>query len=426
MSSVYNKTILSISDQGINSVSNFLASIIVAKTLSPDHYGLFALFFNGIFLVSGLQNALITAPLKILGMRNDGTHAYALYKTHIYIQLLFGLLLIAALTFFFFIFNIETLDRTFFAFCLSLFFYQLKELGRAIYFVQLDIVRVLTMDCIINFISLIMLSIWIFAYNLSPTKALLILALGSGVGSLQYILNKDIYSSKMESICTVMAANWQYGKWLMLETLTFSLSSQIYLYFIACWIDRPTAGAFNAVQTILHAVNVFMVGVISFILPLARRRLLDSGYEIWRQLLINVGIFLVVFTSIIMGLIALFGEELLRILYNQYFSQFAYLIYILAIGSILSAINTVFSTAYQTANLPKIGFFAKLSSAIITLLLSYPLISNFGIAGAAIGITITQVVWLMVYIIYLISGTLNKDYVMHHNPHNIRHIKKVS
>lgn len=419
MTIIQKKAVISIVDQGVVSVSNFLTGIIVAKALSPDQYGFFSLLFTGIFLISGLQNSLITGPLKILGMRSEGIHAFGLYKSHLIIQIIFGLSLILILNFLFPFFNSGITIHNLISFSVALFFFQLNELGRAIFFVKLDIIALFITDCMNHLFRLLLLIVFFFYFRLTPGTALFILATASFIGSISYIFNKDIYKSKAESLSPIILGNWNYGKWLLLETVSFSISSQIYLYLVAYWIDRQSAGAFNAVQNMLNTVNVLLIGIMSYTLPLARMRLLEGSYAIWRKLLVKVGVFLSLVTCATVFIISIFSKYLLALLYKPFYSNFSYLTYILSLFYILMAVNTVFSTAFQTANLPKVGFIAKFSSAVITLTLSYPLIMYFGIAGAAIGLVLTQCIWIIVYTIYLLKGTLIQDTVMKNLMENV-------
>jgi len=223
-----------------------------------------------------------------------------------------------------------------------------------------------------------------------------------------------VYASRAEPLHFVLAENWNYGKWLLLETVSFSISSQIYLYLVAYWIDRQSAGAFNAVQNMLNTVNVLLIGIMSYTLPLARMRLIEGYYAIWRRLLLKVGTLLSSVTFATVAIISIFSKYLLTLLYKPFYSDYSYLTYILALYYILMAVNTVFSTAFQTTNNPKIGFVAKFCSSIITLVLSYPLIMNLGITGAAIGLVLTQGIWFLVYMIYVLRGLLSQEYVMDH------------
>ena len=61
------KLILAVVDQGLFSVSNFLFSIMLARWLLPETYGVFSIVFSLFLLISGWYNVLILEPMSIYG-----------------------------------------------------------------------------------------------------------------------------------------------------------------------------------------------------------------------------------------------------------------------------------------------------------------------------------------------------------------------
>ena len=53
---------LTILDQSVVSLSNFLTGVIVARTLSPDDFGVYTLFMTGVLILSSFQSALDVRP----------------------------------------------------------------------------------------------------------------------------------------------------------------------------------------------------------------------------------------------------------------------------------------------------------------------------------------------------------------------------
>jgi O-antigen/teichoic acid export membrane protein len=61
------KTLATLLDHGIVSVSNFLVSIVLARIVSESDYGYFAIAFSFFLFFSGLSQAFILEPLNVLG-----------------------------------------------------------------------------------------------------------------------------------------------------------------------------------------------------------------------------------------------------------------------------------------------------------------------------------------------------------------------
>src|SRR5258708_31864919 len=52
-------------DQGVVSFGNFLLNVLLARTLSEEDYGEFALFLGAIFILRAIDYSLISYPLSV-------------------------------------------------------------------------------------------------------------------------------------------------------------------------------------------------------------------------------------------------------------------------------------------------------------------------------------------------------------------------
>src|ERR1700682_3834964 len=68
----------SLADQGSVSLGNFLTNILLARTLAPADYGIFALVYGLVLLLNSFHACAILYPLSIRGASSDivGLHKY--------------------------------------------------------------------------------------------------------------------------------------------------------------------------------------------------------------------------------------------------------------------------------------------------------------------------------------------------------------
>src|SRR3984893_19403337 len=59
--------IFAVVDQGLMSGSNFALSILLARWLTPEQYGAYAVALSIFFFVSTVHQALLLEPLSVLG-----------------------------------------------------------------------------------------------------------------------------------------------------------------------------------------------------------------------------------------------------------------------------------------------------------------------------------------------------------------------
>ncbi len=357
-------------------------------------------------MLSGISASLVTSPTKVLGVSIENKNS--IYFTN---QLRFQNLLSIVLAIFFslgvYLFTkIELLTIIFSG--LTVYFLQCYELMRAFHLTRFEYKKLLLVDSFVHFARIILLYIlYSFGYLSASTSFLVLLV----TYSFSWLSMKDYLTAdtNKESFREVILANWKYGKWLLLETTAFLASSRIYLYLIGLLLSLELAGVLAAVQNLLNSANVIVMGVMAFAIPVARKKYLQSGHLSWMQWLLFIGTVLVFVVGVLLIIVSIYSNEIMNIVYSEFYAKYSYLIPILGIAYIISTVNTVLSAAFRTVEQPQKGAYAKFVSAIITLLISYPLLLNWGLIGAVTGLILTQVIWLMVYTYFLAKGSLRQS-----------------
>jgi O-antigen/teichoic acid export membrane protein len=401
---------LAVLDQGIVSLSNFATGVIVAKAVVPEEFGTYSLFFTGLILLSGLQNACITGPLRVLGVRQDEGGGTGYFSAQLRLQSLLGAAQILGVAFLFGLIG-EMDPALLVTFMACVFLFQLQELGRVMHLTRLDTVSLLELDIVTHTARLGALLILASMDMLSAGVALGAIAVAALLGALWTWRKLELDISSSVPLGDVAKENWNFGRWLLLETLAYSASTQIYLFAMALWLDKQAVAVVAAAQVLVNTMNVLVTGVASHAIPVARNKLTTSGYEEWRSWLWRVGIYLTGAAAVFGTIISIASPQLLALIYTPFYAEYAHLVPLLALAFCVQTANNVLSISFRTANMPQAGFAAKSASAIATILLVYPLLKGWGIVGAAVGLLITQLLWTGVYISYIALGALDRNRV---------------
>lgn len=405
---ITHKAGLSIFNQGINSLSNFLTAAIVARLVSPDDFGFYSLLFASLMVLGGLQNALITGPLRILGAQGMEDGEYSLWGLLRCQIILSSLLSVAAFLALYFKNSVPVyLPLTF---AVTVFSFQLQEFVRVVLQTRMRMGSLMVADILNHGVRFMLLLVMVWTDRTSLTSVWLVIGLAAVLGSMmlkQWLCEGDAGSSGQARRAFVR--NWEFGKWILLEGVAYTISTQAYLYFTALWLDSRSVGLLNAAQNMLNVVNVFLVGGMAYVMPLGRRRLLENGINAWRSLMWRSGIILTGGTVICMAILALGGRRVLQTVYGPAFSNSGSLILILAGAYCLIAANTVLRGVFHTAGFPRVVSAANFVSALVTLLSVNPLFRSYGLDGAALGVLITQAAWITVYVLYLLAGGLSRE-----------------
>src|SRR5262249_44495965 len=154
----------------------------------------------------------------------------------------------------------------------------------------------------------------------------------------------------------------------------------------------------NAVQTLVNAVNALWMGITTYSMSAARGVLLAQGARAWQRWLRRTASWLAVSVAFLLLLISAGASQLLGALFAPAFTQFAYLAPVLSVAAVLAVVNSMLNVAFRSINMPQMGFRGKALSALVTTAICVPLVSRFGVLGAAAGLVVTQLCWLAVYL----------------------------
>jgi len=398
---------LAIIDQGIVSVSNFITGVIVAKAVAPEEFGTYSLFFAGLMLLSGLQNACVTGPLGVLGIRHKDMDDTAYFSTQTHIQLLLGTAQLVGVVLILSFFT-EIKAELIVSFAACIFLLQLQQLGRVIHLTKLNMLSLLGLDIVTHAMRVAVLLILAGMGSLSSSVTFGAIALSSLVGILWTWRKLELRLPGSGSLTFLAKENWNFGRWLFLETLASSASTQVYLFAMALWLDKQAVAVLAALQILLNVMNVLVTGVVNYAIPVARRRLTESGYLEWRRWLWRTGGLLTCATAVFGLIISIVAQELLSFIYTPFYAQFAYLVPLLAVAYCFRTVNSVLIITFRTANMPQVGVAAKFASAVATMIIIYPLLIRYGIVGSVVGLLITQILWMAVFIYYISAGYLSQ------------------
>lgn len=399
--------VLSVIDQGIVSLSNFTSGVIAARSLSPSQFGAFSIFYATLLVLSGIQTALITSPVRVLGVQKHAVLTSDYMGAQIWLQ--FALGGIISLTSCIAVMGFSSFSKGLgLSFSLCVFWVQFQEFVRATLATKLSITSLLWLDTLTHGSRFLLLLLFMVTETLTITTLFLALAIPCCIAAILFLPPRHDLKINFAEMIGAARENWRFGRWVLIETLAYTISAQAYFYLTALLISTESAGALNAALSILNLLNVILSGVMSFAVPVARQRLLEIGYQAWKSWLFRVGFSLVTCAFILWILLFVAAKPILAFTYNDFYSRFAYLIQIIGFSYIFRAINTVLISAFRTGGIPHVGSTAQSVSATISLLIGYPLITVYGVAGAALGLVVTHTTWTFVYLWYIKSGELSE------------------
>jgi O-antigen/teichoic acid export membrane protein len=387
---------LAVLDQGLISGSNFLIGIVLARWLVPEQFGAYALAFSIFLFLAGFQNALFLEPMSVFG---PASHRKCLQS---YLGSLLGLNFI--LTIFLSILlctgtivlrpfsTNHALTPALFGVCvgipLILSFWLCR---RAVY---LELAPGLAASsasayCLV-LISLLLVVRrlgWLSSFTAFVIQS--IAALAAAVFLLIF-LKPQFDSRTGPATSAIVGQHWRYGRWSMGTVFVYWLSGNAYYVVIGALLRMKDVAALRALQNFTLPFGQLLTALSLLVLPWASARFAEEGRLGLQQRIRQITIMFTGGACAYLAVIWLFGGRLIGVLYDGRYTEFAYLLPLVAAPMVITAASQGSSIAVLAMQFPADVFLAYAVAGIATVLIGVPLTRYYGLTGAALGILISS------------------------------------
>jgi O-antigen/teichoic acid export membrane protein len=395
---------LSVLDQGLASGAGFLLNLFLARWLTSDGYGAFAVGFTTVLFFFGFHTALLLEPMSVMGPATYSAQMVEYFLTHLKLHTVLVIILSAALLL---------------AAGVAAWTGAQKELiralaGSAIALPFLLLLWLVRRMCYVvhrpsmavwgsgGYLVSILLGLWFLRSKdlLDVFSAFLLMAAASIPAAVVLLLQLHVIGGKLPrpvSWKQVLAENWRYGRWLVASAVLFTITSQVQTYAAAGFLGLEAAGILRAMQipSLLMTQIVTAVGLMT--LPAMAQ---DFGVGLIDRLRKKAAICALALTAMAVSyalLLAIFAKPLEHILYGGKFASVSWLIPVLGLVPVFTAFATGFSMALRAVQKPHFDLVANAISAPIGLITAVVFIRVWGVGGAALSMAAGFAVYALVF-----------------------------
>ncbi|HWG57718.1 MAG TPA: hypothetical protein VN661_01580 [Candidatus Acidoferrales bacterium] len=277
MAAVYSRakasSVWSIADQGSVSLGNFLTNILLARTVIPTEYGIFALLYGLIVVLNSFHSSVVTYPLAVQGAIGDcedlRRHLRGALLFTLCLSVPFAAVIIAAT----FALKVPHLAPEAIA---ALLCWEVQETLRRALMAHLRHREAVLGDACSYIGQAGAIYICIANEQISLSQVFIIIALTSGIAAVFQLIQLGSLSEWMGPSTTSLEAFWSLGKWAALANTGASLSAAVFPWVLALRSVSDTA-SFQALINVASITNPVMLGIGNLIVPATTRTTEDGG-----------------------------------------------------------------------------------------------------------------------------------------------------
>jgi O-antigen/teichoic acid export membrane protein len=385
------KSFWSVLDQGLFSVSNFAANILLANKLGARDYGAFSVAFSYFLGFAIFHTAFLTEPALVFGAARyrDRLRSYlgTLLFGHGMLTLLCTVVLFAAGVVEYRLSDEPQTGLAMMAFALALPFLLLLWLMRRTCYIDSQPQRAAAGDGAYLVLMLVGLAGLSYTGHLSIITAIAMMGACSLAASILLMVREQptLPTGKPDLIREVRHDHWTYGRWAAVTGIATYIPSQIFFPLLEKSEGLAAAGTLRAYANLVMPFLQANVALCMLLLPILVR---TRGTERFQRIVL-FGLLALAGGPVALWLVlGIFPSQALHLVYRGKYPVDVVLMWLIGFQPVVTGVFTVLHAALQAHHHPKYVFYASAAAAVAAITVGLGLTYHYGIIGAAIGMTV--------------------------------------
>jgi len=393
-------------DQAVVSGVNFLTGLVLARWLGIFEFGIFSIAWVVVLFVFSLQYAMVSAPmLSIVSKIEDGerpTYFGSVVLQHVLFTAVSGILVWLGVTASGYFFPGLDLDPYALPLMAATVAFQTRDFLRRVFYASDRHMAAFFLDvfgyggqlaALLAMFAIGKLGIISALWTITAVSGLAVVGAAFWIGRLRFC-RRDLVG--------VARRHWQFSRWLAASALLNLFVDHFLLVLSGAFIGPAAAGAMKAAQNLMGIAQLMFFALENIVPVRAGWHFHNGGIDALTEFMKRVAKWSVAMTALIVMLFATHPEFWLQLIFGDEFVGYGILVRLYGACFLLKSFGFAFIAALHALEDTRPIFVACCSAAALAFAVTYPLLVQFGVTGAAAGAVIVEA--LMVSII--ISGFL--------------------
>jgi len=383
-------------DQGVISLSNFGASILLAALVTPTELGTYVLGFLALYFIRAIQNGIIIQPLNTYGAGKNQDAYSAYFSAAAVHQVILSTLSAAGAALLGWILTRlgnDTLGPTIFILWFSVFTWQLQEFFRRGFYTRGEVHRAVWISVTSNVVRLGMIVLISRKGQISGLTGLNAIGWGAFFATLVGVwLSRHNFSKELLNPLATWRENWRFGRWILGASLADWVVVDLYPILMAGMISFAATGVYQTLQNLVAPIHVLLRAIDTFLTPIMAKAFDSSGINKVSRMLRWVFLFAGIPIIGLLILVSIFTPQLLYLLKGETYLPYSNGIYLMGVFYFFLYINRPLQMAFRAVRQGKQVFFANILAMASMLIFGTWFIRHWGLYGAIGGQTLNAII----------------------------------
>lgn len=398
-------------DRGLFALSNFGLNVVLARWMSLEAYGAFAIAFSIFLIMGAAQSTLVTGPLLVFAPRRYRDRYPAYLGLAIKWQFLLSLMTsfcIALAGAGFLIWSSRDTGIVLLALAASGPFILLMWLLRTSGYAQLQSKGAAISGAVYLVVLLASTYLFFRLDILTPATALFLMAATSLAVAIRLAIRQkaDLFAEKLWGPFArdVVLEHWRYARWMLPAQMLTAGRNNLFFFVLPIWAGLEATGALRAFTNLILPIGFMGHSLGMILVPILVRARMNRSLP--EKTILAFCLFLVSAIAYA-AVLVLLNDEILRFLYAGKYADYAYLIWLIALLPIVQSPSVVIGAALRALERPKDVFWATLAGVGCAVTIGLGAVALAGVFGAAAGNLLSASV-IMVVLMYLLWSALRR------------------
>jgi O-antigen/teichoic acid export membrane protein len=376
-------------DQGLISVANFIATIILARHITPTELGMYGVGFTALRLARAVQEGITIQPLNTFGAAMEPAefkrYATATSLIQVLLAILSSIVVVAVGLALIYTGN-DTAGPVMLSLSLAVLWWQMQEYIRRLMYTRGDVPNAVLNSALANGFRLALM-VWLANQGtLTGLSGLRAIGLGSLVALIPGLWQtRTWWTLKFSNLAETWKRNWNFGRFMLGASLSTWVSVEFYPVLTAGMISFAAAGAYRAIQNLVQPVQLLLRAIDTFMTPKAARAYQLNGFQNLNSLLRKTYIIFSGPILIFLALAVIYRVPLLKLLYGDTYLAYADGVILMAIFYALWFAYWPLQTALKAMHSSRPIFIANLAAIVAMFTIGIWFIRTWGVYGTMAG-----------------------------------------
>lgn len=396
-----------LADQAVFSGSSFAITLLIARILSPDDFGVFTSIVLFAYLLISISNAIIIQPLQVIIAKIENRSSYLSFT---FFAQASTILLMSIITFALLQFQVDFIKGlNNYAPGIILFTsgFLFHDYHRKLFLARGSILQALIID---GAAGILQVGTFAAAYlwaDFGFSEVINVMGL-SYIPSLllSFGMLKPSFK-RMAEWGGYLSKHLTQGKWLLMTSVLQWWANNLFMVASGIFLGARALGALRLVQSFFGVLNVLLQTFENYALPQAAL-LFQSSVEASKLYLRQISLKGSIIFGGVLLIVFLFSQEIIILGGGPEYAEFAYLVKGMALLYFVIFIGYPIRMAIRMMVLNRLFFIGYVISFLFSLISFNYLLSEWHLMGAIIGLIVNQLIILS----YWQYALIKKEFIL--------------